>query len=141
LFASDWKIAPATASAMPTMIPVSTRGRRSVCTTNSASSPPSPRSALITSRIGIGKSPTLIDQHPTITISNARTLPTTTERLSTRIDHRPRRNTCPLTDGDLAVATDVARSTSATPPLGLTVAPSEHGERGTRTPGRPSQPS
>jgi hypothetical protein len=71
------------------------RGRRNVSTMNLLLPLPVPNSSRTTSRSGIGKSPTLIDQQPTPTMRSSRIALATTERTSTRIDHPPARMTRP----------------------------------------------
>ena len=84
---SAWKIAPDMPNAAPTPMATSTRGRRSVPTMNSESAVGLPKSVATTSDIGIGKSPTLIDQQPITTITIARTAHTPIARGSRRTEN------------------------------------------------------
>ncbi len=75
-----WKMAPEIPNPAPTSTAVRARGRRSVRTMNSASSVPTPRTAGMTSRNGIGKSPTLIDTQNATKIATVRPTVTTVVR-------------------------------------------------------------
>ncbi len=89
LRASVWKIAPDSPNAAPTSAPTSARGRRSSPTTNRESSLPPPSSVTITSRIGIGKSPTEIVQQNSTKTAPTSAADTAIERTSSRADTGP----------------------------------------------------
>ena len=84
------------------------RGRRSVTTMKSESLLPSPSSVFTTSPSGIGKSPTLIDQQLTATITSRIPTETVIARVSSAADHIRRRTTRPR-NGKCAVAPRLCR--------------------------------
>jgi hypothetical protein len=84
LRASNWKTDPERPNALPTSNAATARGSRSVRTMKSASGLPRPATAGMTSRSGMGKSPTLIDTQNTTNV--AATSTASTERLCVRPD-------------------------------------------------------